>query len=565
MSAPMNQHTAAPAPAYRMTLGRLLEGFDVATPHGVQVSDLVQDSRQASPGCVFLACRGRSTHGLAYAGTAIERGAVAVLWESGGGVEPPALSERVAAIQVPHLGRLVGEIADRFFRRPSADLRVAGITGTNGKTTTAYLLAQASDLLGRRGWYVGTLGHGRPGDKMKPGLTTPDAVTVQRHLAQARDAGAATLALEVSSHALDQDRVGGVRFDTAVFTNLTRDHLDYHGTLEAYGTAKARLFHAAGLRSAVINVRDPFGRDLVERLDPAIEKIVFTTANDVWAERGTGWIRVPELRTTSHGLTIHVDTSWGAGTLRSPLVGEFNAENLLAALGVLLGWNVPLQRALAALAHCVAPPGRMQAFGGGHSQPLVLVDYAHTPDALAKVLEAARAHARGRLICVFGCGGDRDPGKRPVMGAIAEAAADLVVVTDDNPRTEPSAAIIEQILHGMRDPAGARVVPDRAEAIRHALEEAEAGDVVVIAGKGHEEYQVIGTETRPFSDREQVLAALPSPRPSPAGAREGAEPSPAAVAATSPAKPGEVSEPPRAADAATSPAKPGEVGTGGEP
>jgi UDP-N-acetylmuramoyl-L-alanyl-D-glutamate--2,6-diaminopimelate ligase len=279
------------------------------------------------------------------------------------------------------------------------------------------------------------------------------------------------------------------------------------------------------LRCAVINVRDPFGRDLVERLDPAIEKIVFTTANDVWAERGTGWIRVPELRTTPSGLTIHVETSWGAGTLRSPLVGDFNAENLLAVLGVLLGWNVPLQRALAALAHCVAPPGRMQAFGGGPAQPLVLVDYAHTPDALAKVLEAARAHARGRLICVFGCGGDRDPNKRPVMGAIAEAAADLAIVTDDNPRTEPSASIIEQILKGMREPSSALVVPDRAEAIRRAIEEAEPGDVVVVAGKGHEEYQLVGTETRSFSDREQVLAALPSPRTSPAGAVEGAEPS----------------------------------------
>jgi UDP-N-acetylmuramoyl-L-alanyl-D-glutamate--2,6-diaminopimelate ligase len=509
-------------PAYRMTLGRLLEGFDVATPHGVQVSDLVQDSREATPGCVFLACRGRTTHGLAHANAAVERGAVAVLWESGGGVEPPVLPERVAAIQVPHLGRLVGDIADRFFRRPSGDLRVAGITGTNGKTTTAYLLAQASELLGRRGWYVGTLGHGRPGDAMTPGLTTPDAVTVQRRLAQARDAGAATLALEVSSHALDQDRVGGVSFDTAVFTNLTRDHLDYHGTLEAYGTAKARLFHAAGLRCAVINVRDPFGRDLVERLDPAIEKIVFTTANDVWAERGTGWIRVPELRTTSHGLTIHLESSWGAGALRSRLVGDFNAENLLAVLGVLLGWNVPLQKALAALAHCVAPPGRMEAFGGG-AQPLVLVDYAHTPDALAKVLEAARAHARERLLCVFGCGGDRDPGKRPLMGGIAEAAADLAIVTDDNPRTESSATIIEQILGGMRDPASALVVPDRAEAIRHALDEAEPGDVVVVAGKGHEAYQIVGTETRPFSDREAVLACLgPSPQPASAGTVEGA-------------------------------------------
>jgi UDP-N-acetylmuramoyl-L-alanyl-D-glutamate--2,6-diaminopimelate ligase len=490
-----------------MTLGRLLEGFDVAAPHGVQVTDLVQDSREATPGCVFVACQGRTTHGLLHAATAVERGAVAVLWEPGAGLEAPVLSERVAAIAIPHLGRHVGELADRFFRRPSADLRVAGITGTNGKTTTAYLLAQASEFVGRRGWYVGTLGHGRPGDAMQSGLTTPDAVTVQRRLAQARDAGAATLGLEVSSHALDQDRVSGVRFDTAVFTNLTRDHLDYHGTLEAYGAAKARLFHAAGLRCAVINVRDAFGRDLVDRLDPAIEKIVFSTANDIWAERGTGWIRVPELRATSTGLAVGIESSWGAGTLRSKLVGEFNAENLLAVLGVLLGWNVPLQKALAALALCVAPPGRMEAFGGGE-RPLVLVDYAHSPDALGKVLEAARAHARGKVSCVFGCGGDRDPGKRPMMGAIAEAAADAVVVTDDNPRTEDSMAIIAQVLAGMQRPAAAQVVPDRAEAIRQAIAEADAGDVVVIAGKGHEDYQVIGTEKRPFSDRDTVLACL---------------------------------------------------------
>ena len=452
---------------YNMTLGRLLEGLDVAAPHGLQVTDLVQDSRAATPGCVFLACPGRTTHGLMHAAAAVERGAVAVLWEPGADLEAPVLPERVAAIAIPHLSRHVGALADRFFRRPSADLRVAGITGTNGKTTTAFLLAQASDLLGRRGWYVGTLGHGHPGNVREAGLTTPDAVTVQRRLAEARDEGASPLGFEVSSHALDQDRVAGVSFDTAVFTNLTRDHLDYHGTLEAYGAAKARLFHTPGLRCAVINVRDPFGRELVERLDPALEKIVYTTANDVWAERGTGWIRVSELRATAAGLTISVETSWGTGLLRSRLVGEFNAENLLAVLGVLLGWNVPLQKALAALALCVAPPGRMESFGGG-TQPLVLVDYAHSPDALAKVLDASRAHARGRLLCVFGCGGDRDPGKRPLMGGIAEAGADVAIVTDDNPRTEESGAIIAQVLAGMSDADAAHVVADRAEAIRLA-------------------------------------------------------------------------------------------------
>jgi UDP-N-acetylmuramoyl-L-alanyl-D-glutamate--2,6-diaminopimelate ligase len=493
-------------PVYRARLAALLEG--VAQPlRDVEVMDLALDSRRVTPGTAFLACQGRSTHGLAHAAEAVERGAVAVLWEPVPGVEAPSLPAYVVVLAIPGLGQRAGELADRYFGSPSADLRIAGFTGTNGKTTSAYLLAQAADLVGRRSAYLGTIGFGRPGALRDPGLTTPDAVSVHRRLAEARDAGARTLSMEVSSHALDQERTAAVRFDTAVFTNLTRDHLDYHGTLEAYGAAKARLFQVPGLRCAVVNVRDPFGRALADGLRPDVERVLFSTSNEVWAEQGTGWIRVPELRATTAGLTLHVESSYGAGTLRSRLVGEFNAENLLAVLGVLLGWGVPMQQALVALASCAAPPGRMEAFGGG-PQPLALVDYAHSPDALAKVLDAARAHARGRLFCVFGCGGDRDPGKRPLMGAIAEDHADVVVVTDDNPRTEDSRAILEQIVAGMRDGAAAHVIADRAEAIHYALAEADAGDVVVIAGKGHEDYQVVGAEVRPFSDRAVVLDAL---------------------------------------------------------
>jgi UDP-N-acetylmuramoyl-L-alanyl-D-glutamate--2,6-diaminopimelate ligase len=502
----MNAAAESAAPAYRAMLGSLLEGF--AQPlRDVEVAGLAFDSRQVTPGAAFLACQGRTSHGLAHAATAVERGAVAVLWEPAEGVEAPVLPPQVVAVPVPGLRRLAGELADRFFGRPSAELRVAGFTGTNGKTTSAYLLAQAADLVGRRGTYLGTIGFGRPGALRDPGLTTPDVVSVHRRLAEARDAGARTMGLEVSSHALDQERVAGVRFDTAVFTNLTRDHLDYHGTLEAYGEAKARLFRMPGLQRAVINVRDEFGARLAATLDPSVERVVFAATNELWIEPGAGWIRLPELRATTAGLTLHVESSWGAGTLRSRLVGEFNAENLLAVLGVLLGWGVPLQQALIALSSCAAPPGRMEAFGGG-AQPLALVDYAHSPDALAKVLAAARAHARGRVFCVFGCGGDRDPGKRPMMGAIAEAQADVVVVTDDNPRTESSRAILEQIVGGLRQPDAAHVIADRAEAIHYALAEADAGDVVVIAGKGHEDYQIVGSETRPFSDRAAVLDAL---------------------------------------------------------
>jgi UDP-N-acetylmuramoyl-L-alanyl-D-glutamate--2,6-diaminopimelate ligase len=502
----MNAVAETATPAYRAMLGTLLEGF--AQPlRDVELADLAFDSRQVTPGAAFLACQGRTSHGLAHAAAAVERGAVAVLWEPAEGVEAPALPPRVVVVAIPGLRRLAGELADRFFGRPSAELRVAGFTGTNGKTTCAYLLAQAADLVGRRSMYLGTIGFGRPGALSDPGLTTPDVVSVHRRLAAARDAGARTMSLEVSSHALDQERVAAVRFDTAVFTNLTRDHLDYHGTLEAYGEAKARLFHMPGLQRAVINARDEFGARLAKALDPSVERVLFAASNELWIEPGAGWIRLPEMRATPAGLTLHVESSWGAGTLRSRLVGEFNAENLLAVLGVLLGWGVPLQQALIALSTCVAPPGRMEAFGGG-AQPLALVDYAHSPDALAKVLDAARAHARGRVFCVFGCGGDRDPGKRPMMGAIAESHADVVVLTDDNPRTEDSRSILEQILGGMRAPDAVHVIADRAEAIHYALAEADAGDVVVVAGKGHEDYQVVGAETRPFSDRAVVLDAL---------------------------------------------------------
>jgi UDP-N-acetylmuramoyl-L-alanyl-D-glutamate--2,6-diaminopimelate ligase len=496
----------AATPVYRAMLGTLLEGCPQPL-RDVELQDLAFDSRQVTPGAAFLACQGRTSHGIAHAAAAVERGAVAVLWEPVPGVAAPVLPAHVVVLEIPDLRRRAGELADRFFGRPSAELRVAGFTGTNGKTTCAYLLAQAADLVGQRGMYLGTIGFGRPGALRDPGLTTPDVVSVHRHLAAARDTGARTMSLEVSSHALDQERVAAVRFDTAVFTNLTRDHLDYHGTLEAYGDAKARLFRMPGLQRAVINARDEFGARLAAGIDPSVERVLYSTSNELWVEPGAGWIRLPELRATTAGLTLHVESSWGAGTLRSRLVGEFNAANLLAVLGVLLGWGVPLQQALIALSTCVAPPGRMEAFGGG-AQPLALVDYAHSPDALVNVLDAARAHARGRVFCVFGCGGDRDAGKRPMMGAIAESHADVVVVTDDNPRTENSRAILEQILAGMRQPDGVHVIADRAEAIHFALAEADAGDVVVIAGKGHEDYQIVGHETRPFSDRAVVLDAL---------------------------------------------------------
>ncbi len=496
-----------------VNLRRLLAGLsDVAVPD-VTITDLCMDSRETVPGCLFLAMAGTQGHGLDFLPNAQRNGAAVVLWEPVPGIEAPASSGDMPAIAVPGLKQLLGRIADRFFDNPSARMEVAGITGTNGKTTTAYLIASAMAAAGATAAYAGTLGYGRPGELKQSERTTPDCVTVHRRLAGLCEAGNRHVSMEVSSHALDQGRVDGVRFHTAVFTNLTRDHLDYHKTLAAYGAAKARLFATAGLDHAVINAGDAFGDELVQQLAGRAAVTAYhvgslgetvPAGHRLFArsvERGLADSR-------EAGLIIHFDGSWGAGLLRSPLVGEFNAENLLAALAVLLGWEVPLDRAVQALESCSAPPGRMEVVSAGN--PLVVIDYAHTPDALAKALRVVRQHTGGRVLCVFGCGGERDRGKRPLMGAIAAELADEIVITDDNPRREDPDLIVAEIVAGMPGPESMRIERNRAAAIAMALHHANSGDAVLIAGKGHEDYQIIGTTTLPFSDRECALEALGS-------------------------------------------------------
>lgn len=490
-----------------MRLDELLAGLSPTPVPRVRVTDVSMNSREVAPGGLFIAVPGLRSHGLAYAEEAIRRGAAAIVWQPAAGLSPPLLSPDVVVLELPGLKALAGRIADRFFGRPSTELVIAGVTGTNGKTTCAYLIAQSLAATGEHAAYAGTLGYGRLGELRQASHTTPDCVSVHRQLAELRDSGAQHVGMEVSSHALDQQRVAGVRFDTAVFTNLTRDHLDYHGTLEAYGAAKARLFDIPGLRHRVVNVADPFGRELTERIaDPGSVTTCWTgTRKD--AAPATRFIRGHSIVPARSGLELRFEGTWGAGTIRSRLVGDFNADNLLAALAVLRGWDVPLARAVQALESCSAPPGRMETFGG-ERDPLVVVDYAHTPDALAKALKALRRHCRGRLFCVFGCGGERDPGKRPMMGAIAEELADVIVVTDDNPRGESPDRIVAQILEGMQDRRRARIERDRGRAITATLAQARVDDAVLIAGKGHETSQIIGTETRPFSDRLVVSASL---------------------------------------------------------
>jgi UDP-N-acetylmuramoyl-L-alanyl-D-glutamate--2,6-diaminopimelate ligase len=490
------------------SLRQLLEGL-AELPRDVAITDLTQDGRAARPGCAFLAVRGSADHGLKFAPQAVANGARAVLWEPAPVAVVPDLPSDIVVAPVDHLREHASEIADRFFGAPSRGLSVAGITGTNGKTTCAYLLAQALELAGRGAAYMGTIGVGRPGALAASALTTGDAISVQRHLASIRAGGAANVAMEVSSHALHQFRVAAVRFRTAAFTNLTRDHLDYHGTMDSYGEAKARLFMREGLESRVINVDDAFGRQLA--IDPRGRgRLVVTCRGHQSRVRSTdGFVRAMNVQLSSSGIELEFDSSWGTGGLQCPLVGDFNVDNLLTVVAVLLDWELPLDDVLRLMSRVHAAPGRMETFGGG-AAPLAIVDYAHTPDALQKALGAARAHCRGRLTVVFGCGGDRDPGKRPLMGGIAAAHADEIVITDDNPRTESPEAIARDVVAGIPADRPYRVQLDRARAIRESIETARVGDVVVIAGKGHEDYQIYGTERRPFVDQRVVAKALGS-------------------------------------------------------
>ncbi|HEX3123760.1 MAG TPA: UDP-N-acetylmuramoyl-L-alanyl-D-glutamate--2,6-diaminopimelate ligase [Rhodanobacteraceae bacterium] len=523
------------------------------------VHGLTLDSRRVHSGDAFVALRGGSAHGITFAPAALASGASVVIAEApapvaqcGAGARdegpgaskeqtgardegrgaseeqqatkhpavhaPDARDEQRDAIEqrtlaprpstiapviwIDHLRDHVGEIAARFFGRPAEAMRVIGVTGTNGKTSIVQLLATALEALGARAATIGTLGAGLVGAVDAGERTTPDVISVHGLLAQFRDAGATDVAMEVSSHALDQGRVNAVAFKLAVFTNLTRDHLDYHGDMNAYGAAKARLFAWPRLHAAVINIDDAFGRELASGLAPGITLLRYSL-DDATAE-----IRARDIRSSNEGLRLTLVTPWGEGEIATPLLGRFNVGNLLAVAGCLGALDYTFVQIHKALAQLKPVAGRMNRIGGQGDLPLVVVDYSHTPDALEQALTSLRAHCAGRLICVFGCGGERDQGKRPQMGAIAERLSDRVIITDDNPRGEDGDFIVAQIVAGLSRPAQATVQRDRAHAIALALGQAQRGDAVLIAGKGHEPYQEIRGIRHPFDDLDVARRAL---------------------------------------------------------
>ena len=483
---------------------------DVSCVATLAIRDLTSDSREARPGVAFAAFPGEGRDGRSFIPDAIARGTPAVLWQK---EDFQWNAEwRVPNAGIPQLKSAIGPIASHVYGRPSETLWVVGVTGTNGKTSCSTWVAQALIRLSRRAALIGTLGNGLVGDNglVASGLTaslaaathtTPDAIRLQCLLAEFLRLGADTVVMEASSHGLQQGRVNGTVFDVALFTNLSRDHLDYHGSMVNYGAAKARLFAMPGLKHAVVNVDDEFGALLAACL---ADKPLAVTTYGI----DHGDLRAENVRLASDG--IHADVVWQGRRepLASPLLGSFNVSNLLGVIGTLMASGIPLRDAVRAAAGLRPVPGRLQQLGGG-DEPTVAIDYAHTPDALEKVLDTLRpvVAGGGRLICVFGCGGDRDRGKRPIMGAITVARADLAIVTSDNPRTESPRTIIDDIVAGITT-GNFEVIEDREQAIFRAIGTAQAGDVVLIAGKGHESYQEVQGVRHAFSDLDVATRAL---------------------------------------------------------
>jgi UDP-N-acetylmuramoyl-L-alanyl-D-glutamate--2,6-diaminopimelate ligase len=471
-----------------------------------EIACLTLDSRKVEKDDLFIAVKGALSDGCQYIQQAIQRGATAVLIDASQLTEEVSFQQGIPLIPIQNLKQQIGSLAARFYDYPAKKLRMIGVTGTNGKTSCAHYIAQA---LQAPCGVIGTLGSGVYGALGEAGLTTPDAITLQALLHQFVVKGVKTVVMEVSSHSIDQGRINGIEFEIGIFTNLTQDHLDYHGTLEAYAAVKYRFLTAASTQQVIINDDDPYGKKWINKLAEQKSVFGYSLEKPNNFSRAIPFIYSTQAHLTLQGIKSYVYTPWGEGEIEIPLVGKFNLSNALAVITALCVYGLSFNDVLDRLRQLRPVPGRMQVVPGINSSlPLVVVDYAHTPDALENALQSLRAHTKGKLVCVFGCGGDRDPGKRPIMGKIAERLADKVLITNDNPRHEKPEEIAQQILRGFTHPEHVAVVLDRSKAIQNSIQWVTGNDCVLIAGKGAEHYQQIGDENIPFDDVEEVSKCM---------------------------------------------------------
>lgn len=495
-------------PVFFMQLSILLKDILPISPEiDRPINQLVLDSRKIQAGDVFIALQGAQQDGKRYVDEVIAKGAAGVLIEAATGQEEITINKQVPVIPVKHLRSLLGYIAGLYYGFPAKQLHIFGVTGTNGKTSCTHFIAQSLQALGTPAGVIGTLGSGMVGAVSHAGLTTPDAITLHATLAALSKQGAKAVAMEVSSHSIDQQRINGIEFEVGVFTNLTQDHLDYHGNMERYAAVKHRFLADMPVNHLVINADDAYGCRWLPQLAEQRSVFAYSLQPDITLPPHIPLTTASAISLTLAGIQADIDSPWGHGRLFSPLIGRFNLSNSLAVLNSLCIYGVPFKQALDLLANLKPVDGRMQTLGG-EGKPLAVVDYAHTPDALENALKALKVHTKGKLLCVFGCGGDRDASKRPMMAKIAEQWADKVIVTNDNPRSEDPEAIAQQIFQGFSNPNGVIKELDRSKAIEKSIQLASVDDCILIAGKGAERYQQIGNQQYPFDDVKEVQTYL---------------------------------------------------------
>lgn len=504
----------------KIQLKTLLSEIELGSAALIEVNGISLDSRLINNGDVFIALVGAKIDGRQFIAKAIELGAAAIFVEADKQWQGINWIGAVPVIAVEKLAHQVSEIAGRFYSHPSQLCRLIGVTGTNGKTTCTLLIAQLAALLAKQervtAGVVGTLGFGMlDANSLAPlaqqvsavqstGLTTPDPVSLQKILADLVAQKAKTIAIEVSSHSLVLGRVAALHFDTAIFTNLTQDHLDFHGDLASYGKAKAQLLNQANLKHAIVNADDVWAKSLLQKMPQSVTALSFSIGDN------TADVYLTDLQLTAAGSTAQLHSPWGNAELESPFIGKFNLSNLLAVITTMCVAGAKFNTVVNLIPQLQAAPGRMQSvkLDDDHQDIQVIVDYAHTPDALDNSLRAIREHTQSRVWTVFGCGGDRDKTKRPLMGRIAEKYSDYVIITNDNPRSEDPSAIAADIIRGLHNANGCLTIADRAQAIDFAVQQAKSGDLVLLAGKGHEEYQIFAEQTVSFSDTKQARLAL---------------------------------------------------------